>query len=276
MLGIPASELLVLAGAIVAGGIVTGILAGLFGIGGGAVIVPVLYEVFGVIGVPEQVRMQLCIGTSLAIIVPTTISSYRAHRARGAGLTGVVRLWALPAIGGIAVGSFLAAFAPSTVFKIAFFVIATLLAIKMLFGRESWKISDELPGRIPMLLYGFLMGLASSLMGVSGGSVSNLVLTLYGKSIHTAVATSAGLGVPITIAGTLGYMLAGLRHQADMPPLSIGFVSLIGFALMAPVSSYTAQYGVRLAHWLPKRQLEIAFGCFLLAAGTRFLVSALF
>jgi uncharacterized membrane protein YfcA len=231
--------------------------------------------VFGVIGVPEAVRMQLCIGTSLAIIVPTTISSYRAHRARGAGLSGVVRLWALPAIAGVGVGALLAAFAPGGVFKIAFFIIATILAIKLLFGRESWRLGDDLPGRAALTVYGFLMGLASSLMGVSGGSVSNLVLTLYGKPIHTAVATSAGLGVPITIAGTIGYMLAGLPHQAAMPPFSVGFVSLIGFVLMAPVSSFTAQFGVRLAHWLPKRRLEIAFGCFLLAAGSRFLLSAL-
>ncbi|MBX6426434.1 MAG: sulfite exporter TauE/SafE family protein [Variibacter sp.] len=275
MPGIPAGELLLLAGLIVAGGVVTGILAGLFGIGGGAIIVPVLYEVFKAIGVAEEVRMQLCIGTSLAIIIPTTISSYRAHRARGAGVPGVVRAWALPAIGGVSLGALLAAVAPAALFKVAFWIIATLLAARLLFGRESWRLGSELPGRAAMAGYGFLTGLASSLMGVSGGSVSNMVLTLYGKSIHNAVATSAGLGVPITIAGTVGYMLAGLPHQAAMPPLSVGFVSLIGFALMAPISSYTARYGVRLAHWLPKRRLEVAFGCFLLLAGTRFLVSAI-
>ena len=109
-----------------------------------------------------------------------------------------------------------------------------------------------------MIGYGFLIGLASSLMGVSGGSISNMIQTLYGKPIHNAVATSAGLGVPITIAGTIGYMLAGLPQQALMPPFSIGFVSLIGFVLMAPVSSFTAPYGARLAHRMSKRQLEIA------------------
>jgi uncharacterized membrane protein YfcA len=103
-----------------------------------------------------------------------------------------------------------------------------------------------------------------------------MFLTLYGKPIHNAVATSAGLGVPITVAGTIGYILAGWRHQALMPPLSLGFVSLIGFALMAPISSYTAGYGARLAHWLPKRKLEIAFGCFLIAMSLRFLWSAIY
>jgi len=272
-LGVPAGELAWLAGAIIVSGAVTGILAGLFGIGGGAVIVPALYEVFRILGVPEEVRMQLCIGTSLAIIVPTTIRSYRAHRERGEGIREVVRLWALPAVVGVATGSLLAAFAPGTLFKVAFVVIVSIIAVKLLFGRDSWRLGDELPGRPAMTFYGFLVGLCSSLLGVSGGSLSNMVLMLYGKSIHNAVAISAGLGVPISIAGTLGYALAGLRHQALLPPLSIGFVSIIGLVVMAPVSSFFAVYGARLAHALSRRRLEIAFGIFLLAVAARFLVS---
>src|ERR1700744_5637791 len=101
-------------------------------------------------------------------------------------------------------------------------------------------------------------------MGVSGGSLSNIVLTLYGKPLHNAVATSAGLGVPITIVGTIGYALAGLPHQSLLPPLSVGFVSLIGVVVMAPVSSFTAAHGARLAHRLTRRRLEVAFGIFLL------------
>lgn len=217
--------------------------------------------------------MQLCVGTSLAIIVPTTIQSYRAHRARGAVIENIVRLWALPAIAGVAVGSVLAAFAPAALFKLAFVVIASLIAAKLLFGRETWRLASELPGRVGMAGYGFLVGLCSALMGVSGGSVSNMILTLHGKPLHNAVATSAGLGVPITVAGTAGYMLAGLPHQALLPPLSIGFVSLLGVAVMAPVSSLTAGYGAQLAHALSKRRLEIAFGLFLLAASARFLAS---
>jgi len=271
--GIPWSELALLAAAIIAGGVVTGILAGLFGIGGGAIIVPVLYEVFRIIGVPEEVRIQLCIGTSLAIIVPTTIRSYQAHRARGAGVEGIVRLWWLPALVGVALGSLIAVWAPPAVFKIAFVVVAIIIAAKLLFGRAEWRFGDDLPPGLPGRALGFVVGLVSALMGVSGGSISNMILTLYGKTIHQAVATSAGLGVPITIAGTIGYTLAGLPQQSLMPPLTIGFVSLIGFALMAPVSSFTASYGARLAHWLPKRRLEIAFGIFLLLVSVRFLAS---
>jgi uncharacterized membrane protein YfcA len=272
-LGVPLGELAWLAAAVFIAGILTGIFAGLFGIGGGSVIVPVLFEAFRILGVPEDVRMQLCIGTSLAIIVPTAIRSYLAHRAAGVVIAPVVRAWMVPATVGVAVGAIAAAYAPPGFFKLAFVVIAGVIAAKFLFGRASWVVASHLPGPVPMAIYGFMVGLASSLMGVSGGSLSTIVLTLYGQPIHAAVATSAGLGVPITIAGTIGYILAGWPHAASLPPLSIGFVSLIGVAIMAPISSYVAPYGARLAHALPKRRLEIAFGVFLLAAAARFLVS---
>jgi len=273
LLGVPLADLAWLAAAILLAGIVTGIFAGLFGIGGGAVIVPVLYEAFRVLGVPEDVRMQLCIGTSLGIIVPTTIRSYLAHRAAGLGMAEVVRAWSLPAVAGVAVGAVAAANAPAALFRLAFVVIAAAIAAKLLFGRESWVIAYALPGRTAMAVYGALIGLASSLMGISGGSLSTIVLTLYGQSIQSAVATSAGLGVPITLAGSIGYMIAGWSQQARLPPFSVGFVSLVGVAIMAPISSYVAPYGAQLAHALPKRTLEIAFGLFLLAAALRFLVS---
>jgi uncharacterized membrane protein YfcA len=271
--GVPVSELLLLAALIIVGGIVTGILAGLFGIGGGALIVPVLYEVFRAIGVPDEVRFQLCVGTSIAIIVPTNVLSFLTHRDKGAVMMDVVRAWALPAVVGVAVGSAVAAFAPAAVLKLAFVLVGGVIAAKLLAGRDDWRIANELPGRGGMTAYGFFVGLAASLMGISGGSISNMILTLHGKSMHNAVATSAGLGVPITVAGAIGYVLAGLPQQALTPPFSLGFVSLIGFALMAPVSSFTAPYGARLAHALSKRRLEIAFGCFLLIVCARFLAS---
>jgi uncharacterized protein len=271
--GVGLSEILWLAVAIVVGGVVTGILAGLFGIGGGAVIVPVLYEVFRVLGVPEEVRMQLCVGTSIAIILPTTIRSYLTHRAKGLVIPRVIRLWALPAVIGVSCGAVIAAFAPPVVFKLAFVLIAGFIAAKFLFAGDRWNLGDDLPGTMPMTLYGFAIGLAGSLMGVSGGSLSNIVLTLYGKPIHNAVATSSGLGVPITIVGTLGYILAGLHDRALLPPLSLGFVSLVGVAVMAPVSSFVAPFGARLAHRMSRRALEIVFSLFLLSVSLRFLVS---
>jgi uncharacterized membrane protein YfcA len=252
---------------------VTGVLAGLFGIGGGAIIVPVLFEVFRFLGVPETVRMQLCIGTSLAVIVPTTVRSYRAHRKRGAALPDVMRRWTIPSVAGVAIGSAVAALAPPDVFKVAFVLIACLIAAKLLLGNDSWVLSNDLPGPKAMTSYGFAIGLCSSLMGVSGGSLVTMILTLYGKPIHKAVATAAGLGVPITLAGAIGYVMAGLPHQASLPPLSLGFVSVIGVVLIAPLSSGVAPLGARLAHSLPKRTLEIAFGLFLLLVALRFLGS---
>ena len=271
MAGVPLSEVAWLAVAIMAAGVVTGLLAGLFGIGGGAVIVPVLFEVFRILGVPEQVRMQLCVGTSLAIIVPTAMRSYRAHRAKGLVISAVMRSWAWPAVIGVAVGSVAAALAPAEVFTVAFVVIAAVIAAKLLIGTESWVLGRSFPGRSAMTGYGFLIGLASSLMGISGGSLATMTMTLYGVPMHKAVATSAGLGVPIAIAGTLGYVLAGLPHQASLPPLSIGFVSVIGVGMIAPISSYVAPFGARIAHALPRRRLEIGFGLFLIAASLRFI-----
>src|SRR6266481_6487297 len=271
----PFSEVIWLTMAVMAAGVVTGILAGLFGIGGGIVIVPVLFEIFRIFGVPEEVRMQLCVGTSLAIIVPTTVRSYWAHRAKGLVIPAIMRSWALPAVAGVAVGSVTAAFAPATVLKVAFVLIASMNAAKLLVGRESWVLGRRLPGRLAMTGYGFIVGLASSLMGISGGALATMEMTLYAVPIHNAVATSAGLGVPITVAGTLGYMLAGLPHQPELPPLSIGFVSVIGVALIAPISSCVAPLGARLAHALARRSLEIGFGLFLLVASARFVVSLL-
>ena len=273
LLGYPMGELAWLALLIVAAGALTGIFSGLFGIGGGSVIVPVLYEVFRVLEVPEDLRMQLCIGTSLAIIVPTTYRSYLAHKQRGAVIPQVVRLWTVPAIVGVVVGSVTAAYAPGTVFKIAFVIFAGFISARMFAGGDRWSLGKELPGRGPLTFYGFITGLFATLVGVSGGAVSNAVLTMYGQTMQRAVATSAGVGVPITIAGTIGYMLAGWQHVPQLPPLSIGFVSVIGVALMAPVSSFTASYGVRLAHWLPRRKLEIGFAIFLMFASLRFIVS---
>lgn len=267
------AELAWLAVAVVAAGIVTGLLAGLFGIGGGAVIVPVLFEIFRLFGVPDAVRMQLCIGTSLAIIVPTALRSYRAHKARGVVVPEVMRVWVAPVVLSVALGSVIAAFAPSAIFKLAFVAIAALIVSKMLFAGDRWRLGDELPGRSAMIGYGFAIGLGSSLMGISGGSLATMVLTLYGKPIHNAVATSAGIGVPISIAGTLGYIVAGLPQHTALPPLSLGFVSVIGVVAVAPISSWVAPLGAHLAHALPKRWLEIAFGSFLLLAAGRFVAS---
>lgn len=269
------SELLTLAVPLLVGGIVTGLLAGLLGVGGGALIVPVLYEVFGALGVDEAVRMQLCVGTSLAIIVPTSLQSYRAHKARGAVLPGILRVWSVPAFVGVSFGSVIAAFAQGWVLQAAFIVIALVMAIKALAGRSDWRIADTLPGTGTQRVYAFFIGVMAALVGISGGGLVTMVLSLYGVPIHVAVATSAGIGMIVPLPGIIGYAVGGWSHMADLPPLSIGYVSLIGFACMAPVSTAVAPIGARLAHRLPRRALEIGFGGFLLLMVARFLIAIL-
>ena len=192
---------------------------------------------------------------------------------RGVVIPEVLRIWSVPVVVGVVFGAIIATFAPSGIFKVAFVLIAALIITQMWFGNDRWRIADGLPGRPAMIGYGIAIGLGSSLMGISGGSLATLVLTLYGKPIHIAIGTSSGIGLPISIAGALGYVAAGVPHQAQLPPLSFGFVSLIGVAAIAPISSWVAPLGARLAHALPKRRLEIAFGSFLLLAAGRFVVS---
>lgn len=273
MLGLPIQDLVFLATALLGAGVITGLLAGLFGVGGGAVIVPVLYQIFKFVGVPDQHLMHLCVGTSLAIIIPTSISSFRTHFGAGKVLMPVLKAWALPVLVGVVIGAVIAAYAPGALLKIVFIIIASINATKLLFGRDSWKLGDVLPGKGGLGAFGFIIGLASSLMGIGGGVISNMFLTLHGVTMHQAVATSAGLGVLISIPGAIGYGLAGWPHMAQLPPLSVGFVSLLGFLLVAPTSTFLAPYGARLAHRTPKRRLEIAFGIFLVITALRFLFS---
>jgi uncharacterized protein len=272
-LGLPMGELIGLAIAILVAGVVAGLLAGLLGIGGAAIIVPVLYELFRLLGVPDEVRMQLCVGTSLAFIVPTSIRSYLAHRAKGAVRTDILRLWAAPIVIGVIIGAVIAHFAPGALFKLVFVVGGGLMAIKLLFGREHWELGHELPGKASTIAIGFLIGLFSSLMGVGGGAFGTMFLTLYGLSIHAAIATTSGLGVLISIPGAIGYMIAGWTQQALLPPFSVGYVSFLALALFAPTSVLAAPYGARLTHRMSRRTLEVAFGIFLLLVSIRFLIS---
>src|SRR5712675_2101735 len=278
--GLDASELLELALLLVAVGTLSGFLAGVFGIGGGAILVPVFYECFRLAGVPLEVRMPLCIGTSLAIIIPTSISSFRAHYKRGAVDLEILKLWWLPIVIGVIAGSITARYAPERLFKIVFVGVAWSAAARLLLARDNWKFGDDLPKGPLIRLYGFIVGLLSTLMGIGGGLFSNLLMTFYGRSIHQAVATSSALAVLISIPGALGYIYAGWPVAARYPdvaalqlPFAIGYVSLIGALLVMPTSLLTAPLGVRAAHAMSKRTLEIAFGCYLFIVGSRFVIS---
>lgn len=269
--GIPLMDLAILAVALLVAGAATGVLAGLFGVGGGAVIVPILYEVFGILGVAEDVRMPLAVGTSLAIIIPTSIRSFMGHRRKGAVDMDLLRAWAIPVILGVLAGSLIARYADPVVFKLVFVIVAGTNAIKLLFGNEKWRVALDLPKGFVLRIYGLVIGLLSALMGIGGGQIANVIMTLHNRGIHQAVATSAGLGVLISIPGAIGYVAAGWG-RVGLPPDALGFVSVLGFVLFVPTTVLTAQIGVNLAHAWSKRKLEIAFGIFLLIVCARFLV----
>ncbi|HVX79383.1 MAG TPA: sulfite exporter TauE/SafE family protein [Bradyrhizobium sp.] len=282
MSGLDVAELIRLAVLLVAVGALSGFLAGLFGIGGGAILVPVFYECFELVGVPLEVRMPLCVGTSLAIIIPTSIRAYRAHRARGAVDMKTLKAWWLPVLIGVIAGSVIARYAPERLFKIIFVVVAYLAAARLLLLREGWKFGDDMPQGPLMKIYGLAIGLLSTLMGIGGGLFSNLLMTFYSRPIHQAVATSAALAVLISIPGALGYVYAGWPVAAHYPdvlalqvPFALGYVSLIGAVLVMPTTLLTAGLGVRVAHAMSKRMLEVAFGGYLLIVGSRFAVSLL-
>jgi uncharacterized membrane protein YfcA len=268
---IPNGELATLAIGLVIAGIFGGVLAGVFGIGGGAVLVPVLAELFDRLDVAEDAQMHLAVGTSLAIIIPTTLRSLGAHRARGSVDEVALKAWIVPAAVGAAVGSAIAAVASSDALKIVFAVFALSMSANLLFGRPDWRIADVLPARPITALWGFVIAILSVLIGIGGGALATLFLTLYGRPIHKAVGTSAGLGALIAIPGAIGYAIAGWPHLAELPPLSIGYVSVVGLMLTAPISVLAAPLGVRLAHGLSKATLRRAFGVYLALVATRFL-----
>jgi uncharacterized membrane protein YfcA len=280
--GLGVAEVIELALLLLAVGAVSGFMAGIFGIGGGAVLVPVFYECFRLVGVPLEVRMPLCIGTSLAIIIPTSIASFRAHYKRGAVDMEIIKLWWVAILLGVLAGSLTARFAPERLFKIVFVCVAWSAATRLIFSRDSWKLGDEEPTGPLMRVYGFFIGLLSTLMGVGGGLYANLLMTFYGRPIHQAVATSSALAVLISIPGALGYVYAGWPAAARFPdvaalqmPFALGYVSLIGTVVVMPTTLLTAPLGVKAAHALTKRQLELAFGCYLFLVGGRFVLSLL-
>lgn len=272
---LPLDEILSLGAGLVAAGVATGILAGLFGVGGGAVIVPVLAELFTHLGMAKGYEMQVAVGTSLAIIIPTSLRSFQAHRARGAVDMEVLKAWAPGLVIGCVLGAAAASFFKSEWLKAVFAVFALMMSARFIFAKASWTISDTLPGRVAMAGYGVFIGLVSALMGIGGGAYGSLIMTLHNRPIHQAIATSAGVGAIIAIPGTLAFIVAGWPHMAEMPPLSLGFVSLLGAAVIAPISTLIAPIGVRLAHGLTKRKLEIGFGLFLATVAAHFWLSLL-
>lgn len=265
-------DLIGFAAALIGAGALAGFLAGLFGIGGGAILVPVFYQVFGLVGIDEAVRMHVAIGSSLAIIVPTSLRSFLAHRQRGAVDMALLRGWLLAVPLGVLLAAAVVAAASGAALRLIFASIAMLVALRMLLNRESWRLGKDIPGNPWRALTGMVIGLLSALMGIGGGVLNSTFMTLYGRPVHQAMATSAGVGVLISVPGLIGYVLAGWGAKG-LPPLSSGYVNWVAVALIIPVTYVAAPLGVRAAHALSRRQLEIGFGIFLLLIAMRFFIT---
>ncbi len=272
-LGVPV--LLLIVAALLLAGVAIGFFAGFFGVGGGAISVPVFFEVFRLIGHVDDVAMPLAVGTSLAMIIPTSFLSAREHARRGTLDTAVLRTWLLPILLGVILGSVLAGFADAEVFQGVFVVVAGVLSVRMLLGGNSGQIADSLPGRGLLSVYGFVIGLSSALMGIGGGALSTMILTLYGRTIHQAVSTSAGVGLLIAVPGAIGYIVAGWGHT-ELPSDAVGYVSVLALAVTMPTAIMMTRLGARAAHTRSRAQLSRYFGLFLLTVALRFLVAVVF
>jgi uncharacterized membrane protein YfcA len=260
--------LLALAAALAGTGVLAGVMAGLLGVGGGIVIVPVLFHVFGVLGIDESVRMHMAVGTSLSTIIPTSIVSTRSHYRRGAVDIALLKAWALAIFAGVAVGTAIGGSVKGSVLTLVFAVVALAVAAHMAFRQEGHHFRDTLPTGAAKAAIGATIGCISAMMGIGGGTLTVPTLSACSYPIRRAVGTAAAIGLIISIPGTIGFTLAGLG-VADRPPASFGYVSLIGFALLTPTTMLAAPWGAKLAHTIPPQALRWAFAVFLALTSAR-------
>ena len=266
------SVLIPLAAAMLATGAVAGTIAGLLGVGGGIVIVPVLFHLFTGLGIDEAVRMHVAVGTSLATIIPTSISSARAHHRRGSVDAALLKSWGVPILIGVVAGAALSGLAEGPVLTAVFAVVALAVAANMAFRPDGWTLRDTLPAAPARQAIAFLIGGFSTMMGIGGGTLSVPVLTACSVPIRQAVGTAAAIGLIIAVPGTIGFLVAGLGVP-ERPPGSVGYVNLVGFALIVPATILAAPFGARIAHAIPTGLLRKAFALFLFATALRMIYS---
>lgn len=266
------TELATIVAALLATGVAAGFLAGLLGVGGGIIVVPVLFHLFGVMGVSPDIAMHLAVGTSLATIIPTSVASARSHQRNGAVDESLLRVIGPAVIAGVLIGTVIAAFVSGQTLTGIFAIVAFLVALNMAFGKPEWRISKELPGKVGTGVMGVVIGIFSSMMGIGGGTLSVPFLTLFGHPVHRAVGTAAAIGFLIAVPGTLGFVASGWT-QADLPPFAVGYVHLLGFALIVPTSVLMAPIGAKVAHGLDRRKLSLAFALFLALTSIRMFLS---
>lgn len=270
-----ASEVLLwLVPLLAASGVVAGVLAGLLGVGGGIVVVPVLYYVFGLLGIDPSVRMHAAVGTSLATIIPTSIRSARAHARRDAFDRSIFRAWSPAVFLGAMLGAWLATRADFAILTSIFGVVGLLVAAQMFLGNPGWRLAESVPrGPLAAVVPAFI-GSISAMIGIGGGTLSVPALTLCGTPIHRAVGTSSGFGIVISVPAAVGFVIGGW-HMAGLPPFSLGYVNALALALIVPTTVLAVPLGAHLAHTLSQVMLRRAFGAFLAVTAGRMLFDAI-
>lgn len=264
----PLNELVVLALLVSLSGAIAGVIAGMLGVGGGIVLVPVLFQAFSFLGIDEAIRMPLAVGTSLATIIPTSIRSTMSHHEHGSVDWSLLKAWSIPTVVGVVIGTWIASLVGGHGLKAVFAIGAGLFGLFMLVGSEDWRIGSQVPSGRTVWPLGLANGSLSVLMGIGGGTFGVTMMTLFGVGMHRAVATAAGFGAIIAIPGAIG-MIANGWCETNLPPLSLGYVNLIGVALVVPATLLSTPIGVKIAHSLSRSTLRKAFGFFLCLTALR-------
>ena len=247
-----------------------GVLAGLLGVGGGLVIVPILVIAFKLQAIPHEITMHLALGTSLASIIFTSISSFMAHHRRGAVDWQTVRRIVVGILTGTFIGSCFVAILPTNTLKLFFVCFIYFVAFQFLTNKKP-KPSRELPGLFGMFVAGNVIGFISSLVGIGGGAVSVPYMTWCNVVVHRAIGTSSAIGLPIALSGTVGFVFNGWENPL-LPDYAIGYVYLPALVGIAAISVLTAPLGVKLAHSLPVPKLKRIFALLLIVVGTKMLI----
>lgn len=258
--------------AYIALGFFAGFIAGLLGVGGGLIIVPVLVFIFHTQHFPDQVVMHLALGTSLASIIFTSISSVRAHHGHAAVNWTVLRRITPGVIVGTFLGSVIAAYLSPYFLKIFFVVFVFYVGCQLLLDIKP-KAARDLPGRVGMFAAGNIIGGVSSLVGIGGGTLSVPFMTWCNIKLHEAIGTSAAIGLPIALAGSVGYIASGIATEAMLPRYSLGFIYLPALGVLVIASVLTAPLGAAAAHKLPVKKLKKIFALLLFTLGFRMLIS---
>ena len=265
-------DLFVFAAVLAVAGALAGLIAGLLGVGGGIVIVPVLFYLLPAAGVPEHLCMHMAVGTSLATIVTTSIVSARSHYRRGGVDVALLKGLAPSILVGAVIGVILGGEASGSTLTLIFAVVALAVSVHMAFFKGRKIGTEGVPGQPVRSLIGFIIGGFSVVMGIGGGTLSVPIFSLSGMEIRRAVGTAAAIGLLIALPGATGFAITG-RGEPGLPQGSLGYVNLIGFALIAPLSMLLAPVGARLAHTIPQAWLSRVFALFLALTSIRMLMS---